>query len=136
MCCHNYLRHICCCIISGLRKYFEIKSYFLQFSGVLLFTIALYERGTPGHFFFKTYFWICNSMVVFPGPGRAYFSLKSHLKFDEIEKMKHCRFFGQYCRWTILCRKEGYIYYIVRSQIHQTLLVEHVETRSFIISCN
>ena len=44
-------------------------------------------------FFFKTYFWICNSMVVFPGPGRAYFSLKSHLKFDEIEKVKHCRFF-------------------------------------------
>ena len=89
-------------------------------------------RGEPlAIFFFKTYFWICNSMVVFPGPGRAYFSLKSHLKFDEIEKVKHCRFFGQYCRWTILCRKGR-----LCSQNHQTLLVEHVETRSFIISCN
>ncbi len=55
-------------------------------------------------FFFKTYFWICNSMVVFPGPGRAYFSLKSHLKFDEIENLKHCRFF-----WSILPMAHSYV---------------------------
>ena len=55
-------------------------------------------RGEPlAIFFSKTYFWICNSMVVFPGPGRAYFSLKSHLKFDEIEKSETLSFF-----WSIL----------------------------------
>ena len=100
------VRHICWCIISGLRKYFEVLFFNFQ---VYSFLQSPFMRGEPlAIFFFKTYFWICNSMVVFPGPGRTYFSLKLHLKFDEIEKMKHCRSFGQYCRWTILCRKEGY----------------------------
>ena len=48
-----FVRHIWCCIITGLILYWAIEKWKLKKKELLISKYIYYERGTPGHFFFQ-----------------------------------------------------------------------------------